>query len=172
MSDQIRRGRRLPFAIMPYWVLDCPELEPFDIAVYAAIARHADAAGFAHPSRARIAQLARVSVKTVDRAVARLVDAGALEKQNRRDAAGDPTSNLYLVHETPAGVATLTTPPSDSHDPTVATLTTPRVGTQTTHELDLSQLDPRTTPDDAGEGWKPIPPDVKAVIDAALGRAS
>lgn len=172
MSDQIRRGRRLPFVVMPYWVLDCPELEPYDIAVYAAIARHADVAGFAHPSRARIAQLARVSVKTVDRSVQRLVDAGALEKQNRRDAAGDPTSNLYLVHETPAGVATLTTLPSDSHDPTVATLTTLRVATETTHELDPSQLDPRTTPDEPEADWKGIPPDAKAAIDTALGRAS
>jgi hypothetical protein len=167
MSDRIRRGRRLPFVVMPWWVLDAPELEPYDLSVYAAIARHADQAGFCHPSRARIAELARVSIKTVDRSVQRLIDAGALEKQNRRDAAGDPTSNLYLVHETPAGVATFTTLPSDSDDPTVATFTTPPVATQTTHELEPSELDTRTTPE---TGWVAIPDDVRVQVDTALGR--
>jgi hypothetical protein len=172
MSDQIRRGRRLPFVVMPWWVLDCPELEASDLAVYAAIARHADSAGFAHPSRARIADLARVSIRTVDRAVARLVDIGAIEKQTRRDAAGDPTSNLYLVHETPGGVATQTALPPATNDTTVATPTTLRVATQTTHELEPSEQEPRTTGDDVATGWKPIPSDAKAAIDAALGRAS
>lgn len=105
----IQRGRRLPFVILPWAVLE-GDLSATDILVYATISRFADSqTGVAYPSRSTIATYARCSVSTVDRSVQALVDAGYLSKQARRTKAGDPDSNLYLVHEisdrTEAGVA-------------------------------------------------------------------
>jgi hypothetical protein len=93
MSD-IKRGRRLPFVILPYEVLDDGTLTPTDILIYVTIARHADSYGQAYPSRARIAKLARCSESTVDRAVA-VLKAGRYLDIHRREG----TSNLYVIHE-------------------------------------------------------------------------
>ena len=101
--SEIRTGRRFPFVITPLWVVDHPEVTALDVAVYIAIKRHADSAGEAYPSRARIAEVAKCSVDTVDRAVKRLIDIGALEKEVRRKPNGDPTSNMYTIHEEPEG---------------------------------------------------------------------
>ena len=150
MSD-IKRGRRMPFVIVPWWLLDIEELGGFELAVYCAIARHADQEGTAHPSRSRIAKLAGVNIKTVDRAVTKLVEVGAIEKRRRKDPAGDATSNLYIVHELPTGVGTQTVPPSDSNGATVATETVPPVGTQTVHELEALELEPTNYISDESE---------------------
>lgn len=170
----ITRGRRLPFVIAPWWVLDLG-LEPVDVLVYLTIARHADRDGHAHPSRARIAKLAGVSVSTVDRSVARLVDAGAIDKRSRRDDAGDPTSNLYVVHEAPPGyvdpdaeeVAAPMTPPPVAGDPTVAAQVTPQVAAPMTHELETPELEPRTSAD----GWAPMPSVVRdRLVELGISR--
>jgi len=92
--SEIRRGRRLPFVILPYEVLDDGTLTPTEIIVYVTIARHADDYGQAYPSRARIAKLARCSESTVDRAVA-VLKAGRYLDIHRREG----TSNLYVIHE-------------------------------------------------------------------------
>ena len=92
--SEIRRGRRLPFVILPYEILDDGTLSPTDVLVYVTIARHADAYGQAYPSRKRIAQLARCSESTVDRSVA-VLKAGRYLDITRRDG----TSNFYVVHE-------------------------------------------------------------------------
>jgi DNA-binding transcriptional MocR family regulator len=153
--NEIKRGRRLPFVVVPWWLLDCKDIDGYDLAVYCAIARHADNQGEAYPSRTRIAELAGVNIKTVDRAVKTLENAGAIEKRTRRDKAGDPTSNVYIVHELPTGVATQTVPPSDSNGATVATQTVPPVATQTVHELEALELEPTNYKTDKGEDlWK------------------
>jgi hypothetical protein len=92
--SEIKRGRRLPFVILPYEVLDDGVLTATDIVVYVTIARHADAYGQAYPSRARIAKLARCSESTVDRAVAVLKAGRYLDVHHR-----EGTSNLYVIHE-------------------------------------------------------------------------
>jgi len=103
----IERGRRLPFVVLPWAVLDDENLSSNDVLVYATISRFADnRTGVAYPSRLTIARLSRCSESTVDRCVQRLVDAGLIEKQTRRTAKGDPDTNLYVVHEVAAqGVA-------------------------------------------------------------------
>lgn len=154
----IKRGRRMPFVIVPWWLLDIDEVGGFELSVYCAIARHADTDGMAHPSRARIAKLAGVNIKTVDRAVQKLCDVGAIEKRARKDPAGDPTSNMYLVHELPTGVATETGLPSDSNGATVATETVLGVATQTVHELEALELEPTNyKSDESNDLWKTQP---------------
>ena len=153
--NEIKRGRRLPFVIVPWWLLDCKEIDGYDLAVYCAIARHADSQGEAYPSRSRIADIAGVNIKTVDRAVIALQNAGAIEKRIRRDKAGDLTSNIYIVHELPTGVATQTGPPSDSNGTTVATQTVDGVATQTVQELKALELEPINKKTVEGEDlWK------------------
>jgi len=144
----------LPFVVVPYWILDHPQLDPYDVAVYCTIARHADADGEAYPSRARIAEMAGVNIKTVDRAVAQLQACGALEKRTRKDKSGDPTSNLYIIHEISTGVATSTGLPSDSDGATVGTLAGLPVATQTVHELDALELNPINTRQPSEKLWK------------------
>lgn len=155
--SNIKRGRRMPFVIVPYWLLDHPDVDTYDIAVYCAIARHADAAGEAHPSRSRIAKLAKVNIKTVDRSVEQLQAVGALEKQTRRDPAGDPTSNLYLIHELSTEVETLTVLPSDSDGTTVGTDTVLRVATVAVQELEPLEQDPMNLETDGDDLWKTDP---------------
>ncbi len=97
--SEARRGRRMPFVIMPWAVLDDDSLTAHDVLVYATIARYADVTtGIAWPSRATVAQNARCDIKTVDRCVTRLVAAGFLEKHKRKTEKGDD-SNVYVVHE-------------------------------------------------------------------------
>ena len=158
MNNEIKRGRRLPFVVVPWWLLDCKDIDGYDLAVYCAIARHADNQGEAYPSRSRIADIAGVNIKTVDRAVKTLQEVGALEKRIRRDKAGDLTSNVYIVHELPTGVATQTVPPSDSNGATVATQTVQGVATQTVHELEAVELEPINYKTQEGEDlWKTSP---------------
>lgn len=96
----IHRGRRLPFVVLPWAVLEHRSLTATDVLVYATIARFADnRTGEAYPSRATIAGLARTSVDTVDRSIRALERAGFLTKERRKGSKGEPASNLYVVHE-------------------------------------------------------------------------
>ena len=98
--SQIERGRRLPFVVLPWAVLEHRSLTATDVLVYATIARFADnQTGEAWPSRQTIAGLARCSVDTIDRSIAVLEKAGFLTKQRRKGEKGEPASNLYTVHE-------------------------------------------------------------------------
>ena len=100
VMSQIQRGRRLPFVVLPWAVLEHRSLTATDVLVYATIARFADnATGEAWPSRQTIAGLARCSVDTIDRSIAVLEKAGFLTKTRRKGAKGEPASNLYVVHE-------------------------------------------------------------------------
>jgi hypothetical protein len=59
--SEARRGRRLPFVILPWAVLDDEMLTAHDILVYATIARYADGTtGVAWPSRKTVADQARL----------------------------------------------------------------------------------------------------------------
>lgn len=98
--SQIERGRRLPFVVLPWAVLEHRSLTATDVLVYATIARFADnQTGEAWPSRQTIAGLARCSVDTIDRSIGVLEKAGFLTKQRRKGEKGEPASNLYTVHE-------------------------------------------------------------------------
>jgi hypothetical protein len=140
--SEARRGRRMPFVILPWAVLEDESLTAHDVLVYATIARYADTAtGVAWPSRATVAAQARCDIKTVDRCITRLVAAGFLEKHKRKHEVGE--SNLYVVHEIVARQETLN-PRSrgrDSNGARVGTQTVRPLGTQTVRELEPIQLE-------------------------------
>ena len=158
--SEIRTGRRFPFALVPLWVVDHPDMTPHDVAVYVAIKRHADDAGEAYPSRARIAELAKCSVDTVDRSVKRLIEVGALDKEVRRNKKGEPTSNLYTIHEEPQGYRSQRQGGRSQR---------PGVAAQTLTELEPIELDTAerpvdyTTVPDTSE-WTPMPDDIRAML--------
>ena len=164
--SEARRGRRMPFVIMPWAVLDDDSLTAHDVLVYATIARYADVTtGVAWPSRATVAQNARCDIKTVDRCVTRLVAAGFLEKHKRRTEKGDD-SNVYVVHEIVARQEQLEAKPrkargGDSNGAGRATQTVRGGGTQTVRELEPIQLE-ETEPSE----WTPMPDSIRAMLQA------
>jgi hypothetical protein len=166
MTD-IKRGRRMPFVILPWSVLEDPNLTAHDVLVYATIARWADNnTGVAFPSRATIAETARVDIKTVDRCVARLVSAGYLEKHKRKHELGE--SNLYVVHEIVARQETLTprgtngaTPPRGRGTNGAGGRGTNGAGTRLI-QLEQDALD-YTRPADPSE-WTAPPDDIRAMM--------
>ena len=155
-----RRGRRMPFVIMPWAVLDDPNLTAHDVLVYATISRYADSdTGVAWPSRATVAEQARCDIKTVDRSVQRLVTAGFLEKHKRKNELGE--SNVYVIHEIVHRQETLK-PKSrgrDSNGAGVGTQTVRPLATQTVRELEPIQLE-ETDPSE----WTPMPDDIRAML--------
>jgi len=159
MSDA-HRGRRMPFVILPWALLDDETLTAHDVLVYATIARYADRnTGEAWPSRATVARMARCDIKTVDRSVARLVESGLLEKQRRKTVLGDE-SNLYVIHEVAARGG-------DSRGTGGGTQTGTGGGTQTVHELEpnITRRDALdlSIPADVTE-WTGMPDDVRAML--------
>jgi hypothetical protein len=163
--SEIKTGRRFPFVIMPLWVVDHPDVTPLDVAVYIAIKRHADVSGEAYPSRARIAEVAKCSVDSVDRAVKRLMDVGALEKEVRRKANGDPTSNLYTIHEEPDGYRSQRQGSRSQR---------PGVAAQSGTNLEPIQLEAQDAlnydiPADTTE-WTPMPDTVRAMLEKSKPR--
>jgi hypothetical protein len=145
---------------MPWAVLDDENLTAHDVLVYATIARYADVnTGVAWPSRKTVAEQARCDIKTVDRCVSRLVDAGFLEKHKRRNEAGE--SNVYVVHEIVAHQQTLN-PRSrgrGTNGARVGTQTVRPLGTQTVRELEPIELDNQ----DPSE-WTLPPPEVREML--------
>ena len=88
------------FAIVPEWILHA-EISSNAVRLYAILHRFANSRGVAWPSRKTIAEAMRCSTATVDRAKEELVEIGALTVHNRTTDAGDPTSNLYVLHIRP-----------------------------------------------------------------------
>ena len=106
------------FAVIPEWVLALP-VSSNAIRVYCCLRRFADnSTGECFPSRRLLAMRARVSVSTLDRAIKELSDAGAITIKHRKTDAGDYTSNLYVVHSFPNGVASKSIPPRIKGDET------------------------------------------------------
>lgn len=93
-----KRSDTGPFSIVPEWLLDHAEVTATEVYLYAVLGRYADKEGAAWPSRSTLAERMGCSVKTVDRAIANLVEYGALEVQHQkmRDKKAY-SSNLYRV---------------------------------------------------------------------------
>lgn len=109
--------KQLRFATIPEWVLFHEDLSHGAIRLYAVLDRYADKdSRDAYPSRATLAGRLGVSVKTIDRALAELVDAGAVTVEHRVDAAGDLTSNRYILRAFPPAAQ-----PSEGGDTDVPT---------------------------------------------------
>lgn len=101
MSHRSETG---PFALVPVWVLDLP-ISHLALRVYAVHADWADRAGSHHHGRRTIAERLGCSLDAVDQAHKSLVTHKALRIEHRRDDAGDPTSNRYVVCRIAPGVA-------------------------------------------------------------------
>ena len=92
------------FAIVPEWLLDT-EVSPRAIRLFAVLAaKYADretATGF--PRRRVLAGAVGLSMYTLDKCIAELIDIGALSKEARHSPDGDQISNLYhLRYSRPA----------------------------------------------------------------------
>lgn len=108
MTNQINSDNY--FSIVPEWVLNL-HISSNAVRLYAILQRYADKdSGKCHPSRKTLADRCMISVSSLDRALAELIDAGAVNKKHRVNASGDMTSNQYTVI-TVAGVASPMTPP-------------------------------------------------------------
>jgi hypothetical protein len=158
--SEARRGRRLPFVILPWAVLDNELLSAHDILVYATIARYADGTtGVAWPSRKTVAEQARCDIKTVDRSIGRLVSSGFLEKHKRKHELGE--SNVYIVHEIVAAQQTL------NHNSRGRDSNGARVGTQTVRPLatqTVRELEPEITRMKPSSEWTPMPAELREML--------
>lgn len=93
------------FSLIPESILDAP-ISDRAVRLFATLHRYADQNHEAFPNRRTLAKRLRTSFASVDRAIKELVDIGALKVTQRRDAKGDPTSNLYqLIMVRPGGVS-------------------------------------------------------------------
>jgi hypothetical protein len=178
MTSEIKRGRRLPFVVLPWAVLDDPTLSAHDVLVYSTLARFADHdTGQAWPSRATIAELARCDVKTVDRCLTHLVEAGFIEKTKRRNDLGE--TNLYVIHEIAAaaeargGRDSNGATPRDSNGATPRDSNGARTRTTLTREARRPETQPAPLPEPDPSEWT-LPPDEElAKIKATLkGKAA
>jgi hypothetical protein len=108
------------FSIVPQWLLET-SISDRAIRIYALIAGYADNETLtAFPSRETLAKRAGCHVKTVDRAIAELVELGAVSKTQRMN--GDAySSNLYTLRR----VAPHKSPPRDTHVQGVGTPVSP-----------------------------------------------
>jgi hypothetical protein len=82
------------YARIPARAISYRELSAHDWRVLVCIASHADGAGRAYPSMARISAMTGIGRGNVPRAIARLERLGLLRRQSR---AGDSAVNLYKV---------------------------------------------------------------------------
>lgn len=89
------------FAVVPTWLIGTVNSRA--VHLYAILARHANAAQEAWPSRTTLATRMGCSTDTVDRALRSLVTAGALTITRRWTVTGEPTTSLYHVHVMPGG---------------------------------------------------------------------
>jgi hypothetical protein len=96
------RAERAPFVMLPRWLLYHPEVGEGAKFLYCVL--HDLVAGREGPTRpvtrAQLADSCGVSVDTIDRRLAQLVTAGAVEKQTQIRAGGQ-TANVYQVWLTP-----------------------------------------------------------------------
>ena len=84
------------------------ELGAIGVAVYAVLQRYADrTTGQCWPSVATIARLLRLSKNCVKKYLHLLARFGLITIAPRSTAEGDPTSNLYTVHDPTQGEAVL-----------------------------------------------------------------
>lgn len=125
------------FAVVPKWIHGAG-LSDSAFRLYVILCGYADnESGEAYPSRGTLAELMGKTTKTVDRALAELLDAGVVTKASRFLAdGGDQTSNLYTVRRVKEGHGCRT--PSDTSVAPPATPVSP--------ELDQRELDQREAP--------------------------
>lgn len=103
-TDQLQA--EVTFSIVPTWVIDA-DVSDRAVRLYAVLAQYAaHDTGACYPGRATLAKRLRCSVDSVDRALAQLQAIEAVTVHRRWNAAGDPTTSMYLLHVTPGGSRT------------------------------------------------------------------
>ena len=85
------------FVRLPYSVQDDDSLGPLEVAVFLAIARHADAEGVAYPGIECISAISHVGRTRVSRSIERLRDRGHITIERGRRAGNRRAVNQYLV---------------------------------------------------------------------------
>jgi hypothetical protein len=134
------------FSIIPEWVL-YSNITATAVRLYATLQRYADKeTGACHPSRATLAAKCNCTVKSIDRALAELIDIGAVRKRHRVSANGDMTSNQYTVITVPQ-VASELSLPSDKITPTG------RDKNDTGTIVSINQSQERTAAQSIAENW-------------------
>lgn len=84
------------FSIVPEWVIDA-DISDRAVRVYAILARYADSETHqAFPSRETLAQRARCHWRSIDRAIAELIELGAVTKTHRKHGK-EYQSNIYTL---------------------------------------------------------------------------
>ena len=97
------------FAIVPEWVI-LSDVSSNAVRLYAILNRYANSQGHAWPSRKTLADAMKCSTATVDRARDELVEIRAMTVIPRKTDAGDPTSNLYILHTAPVDTVDKSSP--------------------------------------------------------------
>lgn len=106
-NEQTEISADFYFAIIPEWVLGLP-VSSNAIRAYCILRRYADnKTGECYPSRKLLAMRCRLSVSTLDRALAELTVHKAITITPRKNKLGDWSSNLYVVHTFPNGGVSL-----------------------------------------------------------------
>lgn len=143
-----------PFECIPHWLLFDPALTSNALRVWLILQKHRDYdTGECWPGRRRLAEMAHLSVKTIDRALATLAGIGAITITTRKKDDGSNQSNLYQVHWDRWGKS----------DAPLATEMTPEGETKTTHEQrPTMNKDPRNevktpSPDGFDDFWTAYP---------------
>lgn len=112
MTEQTHTSDTGPFVIVPIWILNLP-ISHLALRLYMVHADLADRDTQSHYwGRPVLADRLGVTTRSVDDAHKALVAHGALEIRRRRDAKGDPTSNLYIIRRCLPGVAKQSSLPS------------------------------------------------------------
>lgn len=110
MENRVRVDRGT-FEMCPHWLLFDRDVSPIAIRLYLILRQHADANGESFPSRQRLADLLGISLPTLDKARAGLIDVGALTMDRRQGRNGEWLSCTYTVHWEPHGGSQESCPP-------------------------------------------------------------
>jgi hypothetical protein len=107
-AETVEVRQRIPFAMVEHTVLEDERLRVYDLAVYVALAKYANAGRECWPSMATIARTARCSERQARVSVRWLERCGHIASEARRERKG-PKSNLYTLggvgHNMPQGGA-------------------------------------------------------------------
>lgn len=87
-----------PYAILPRWLMRNPLVGPYELAVYAVLADHADRdRNSSFPSHATIAEIAGCSSRKVRDSLAVLAEVGAVNWDHNKRSDGGFSSNTYTI---------------------------------------------------------------------------
>ena len=102
------RAHKVPFAIVPEWIVLHPDLSDRAVRVWAILNRHAGAKGRAYPSRKSLGETCGCHPNTIDRAIAELVSVEALTVEAHYRADRSRGANSYYLWPAVPSTSTVT----------------------------------------------------------------